>query len=177
MKQALNLTQETQKTNHQLKEIKTDYELVYKYSDEPKELKKTLQRLDITFEHQGRKFNYFGKADNVERCVLKVYVYDIESKTKISFDYGMSQIDSKNLAEKEDEIYSKFLYDILASVRAEYDIPESYSEFCAEFGYPEPDGTITPTYAKNYALYKKCKVHSEKLQRIFNEDEINNLPS
>lgn len=58
--------------------------------------------------------------------------------------------------------------DILYCIIQDYPNPESFKDFCAEFGYNTDS-------IKDFKLYKLCLKQSEKLHKIFTEEEINEL--
>ena len=61
------------------------------------------------------------------------------------------------------------LYSILSCVSLDYYIPNIFEEFCAEFGYDTDS-------RKAFDTWQACLIQSNKLRKVFSEDEISALP-
>jgi hypothetical protein len=76
----------------------------------------------------------------------------------------------KKLIQLKKEFEKNLLYSILCSCNSEFYCPDSFEEFCMEFGYDEDS-------RKAYKTFKECSIFSEKLQYIFSENIIETFPS
>lgn len=141
----------------------TDYEQLYSYSEEPEALKEILKEIKVYVISLGKQL-YFPD-DKQERRVLKIVVE--RGTRRISFKYGQSIVDTEKPLRK---LESGLLYDILTCCSAEYYFPNSFIEFCSEFGYNEDS-------IKSRELFIKCKEQQSKLECIFEDYEISCLPS
>ena len=141
----------------------TDYEHLYSYSEHPEKLKSLLGELKVSIKDMGKK-KYFPD-DKEERRVLEITLE--RAGRSISFEFGQSIVDTDKPIQK---LESGLLYDGLACCGSDYYIPTSFSEFCAEFGYNEDS-------LRDRETFINCKEQQSKLQYIFQDDEIDCLPS
>lgn len=145
-----------------------------KYSDDRENLKKLLKSLSIKIDFL--KYDKYFQDDKEKRNIYTVTMR--RNGKQISFTFGDSIRNSKN-GEMMSEDVPDSIYSILACCRSDFYVPENFKEFCNEFGYEfEFDYSGEYTEAKKtIALHKRCLKQSEKLHKIFNEDEIQYLPS
>lgn len=59
-------------------------------------------------------------------------------------------------------------YDVLPCLSGDAATPETFQDFCAEYGYDEDS-------RKAYALWRRCDAFAKRLRRFFTRDEINAL--
>lgn len=59
-------------------------------------------------------------------------------------------------------------YDVLACISSDAYCPDTFEDFCGEFGY-EPDNR------KAFALFKRCAAFAEQLRKFFTADELEQL--
>jgi hypothetical protein len=165
------------------------------YSDEPENLKKLLNELEVNIKFTGIKKHFI--EDKEERLTGTFQL--IRNNKIIEFDFGFSindtemfstdisrfNVDSKkyknkfydnstalNMAIRKDKIefFNGLLYDCLSTCRMESVCPIDFDDFCNEFGYSNDSIQATK-------IFKACLKQSAKLQKIFSETEINFLPS
>ena len=141
----------------------TDYEHLYSYSEYPEKLKSLLVELKVSIKSMGIKKHF--PEDKEERRVLEITLE--RAGRSISFEFGQSIVDTGKPLER---LESGLLYDILACCGSDYYIPTAFSEFCAEFGYNEDS-------LKDRETFINCKEQQSKLQCIFEDYEIDCLPS
>ena len=128
------------------------------YSENPEALKKLLSEISVSIRFNGVK-KHFLNDENERLCGT----FSIErGKRKIEFEFGFS-LNNKGFMEG-------MLYDCLTSVHSEYHCSKSFNDFCGEFGYDTDS-------IKAEKTWKACLEQSEKLKWIFNDDEIDCLPS
>lgn len=127
---------------------------------EDKEKFKTMSKEIKIFLSKPKLKKYFDE-DKQERNVYRVTI--TRNKDKTSFMYG----DSINNTEegKQPDIYT-----ILCCCGSDYHTEENFKDFCSEFGYNEDS-------IKALKLHKKCLKQSEKIKKIFTEEEARNLPT
>lgn len=82
--------------------------------------------------------------------------------SKISFDYYGSTADLHTGKHPD-------LYSLLTCIKSDYQIPDSFEEFCSEFGYSTDS-------IRAEKIFKASVLQSAKLKQIFTEDEIELLP-
>jgi len=142
------------------------------YSKNKIELKKLLSELKIYATFQGY-YKYF-EDDKDKR---NIYEIEITRNDKIiNFTFGISiqntKILNNNYKSGKDikNIRNDFLYSILSCISCDYFIDNDFQSFCSDFGYNEDS-------IKALETHKKCIEQSKKLKKIFNENEIECLPS
>lgn len=142
----------------ELTKIKEDVIKCLEYSEQPEVLKAVLNDIKVYIgEPVYRKYFPDDKeARNTYTVTIK------RGDLRVSFKFGDS-IDATNRGERLS------LYSILCSVGLDYYCPETFKEFCGEYGYSEDSMTAHKTF-------KRCKKQSQKLQAIFNDDEANAMP-
>lgn len=74
------------------------------------------------------------------------------------------------LRTKKEETINGILYSVLCSIRSDFYIPECFEYFCAEFGYDTNSRQAEKTF-------QGCQVQAKKLRSIFNESDIDCMPS
>jgi len=158
-----------------MKEININTEeqkkLALEYSEKPEVLNELLNDLKIEVEFLGRQKHF--ESDTEEREVIKVNIE--RNGRKIDFNFGLSLKDSFNGAftiGSQKELFSPLndlLYSILCSCRAEFYCSKDFEDWAWEFGYD-----IDSRQA--YKTWKSCLKQSAKLEKIFNESEMECLP-
>jgi hypothetical protein len=162
------------------------FELCYKYSEKPEQLKELFTKIDVQIRFTGVRKYWLDDTDYRQTVAVKI----IRNNKTIEFDYGMSlkdtwalTSDARALTLKErnqapqvfifnkliKEVKAGLLYDILASVASDYFIGTTFEDFCSEFGYDSDS-------RKDEATYHNCLVQSAKLKTIFSADDIECLP-
>lgn len=59
-------------------------------------------------------------------------------------------------------------YSVLACISSDAYCPETFEDFCSEYGYDEDS-------RKAWATFKRCDAFRQRLQRFFTEDELTAL--
>jgi hypothetical protein len=138
------------------------------YTEYQDSFKALLKELTIEIKPIGNAIDYEEYKDwsaneymNQERIV---YLVKIKRNNKqISFKFCDSYYNA--LEHKRPDLYS-----ILASIGSEYDLNDtSFEDFCNEFGY----NTDSKRAEK---IYKNWVAHNDKLNKIFNPEDIEVLP-
>jgi hypothetical protein len=168
-------------------------EAYLEYSEQPEKLQELLQDISVSYDKQGIK-KYFP-GDKEERMVLTIEIK--RGCQEISFSYAMSIRDTAILTfrppsfddgsnyrfEKQyhvkantftikrerEKIWNGLLYNILTRCAIDYYCDKDFDYWCAEFGYDTDS-------RKAYEIWHKHLAQSAKLERIFNDDEIECLP-
>lgn len=154
------------------------------YSENPEQLEKILREgsLSISAVKLGT-FEYF-ESDKEKRDVYEIIIKR-NGKT-INFRYGDS-IHNTELHEKSSlfgdtpkEIYRRkqeikemqenSLYSILACIHVDHYCPDTFEDFCSEFGYDTDS-------IKAEKTFRNCREQSKKLQSIFTSEEMECFPS
>ncbi len=120
-----------------------------------KELLKEIS-IKIRFLECGLYFNGDKEARNIYEITIK------RNNKAIKFRYGDSVFNTNEGKDPK-------IYDILACVKMDFYVADSFEEFCYEFCYDKDSRKIEK-------LFKRCLRQSQKLHLIFNDDEINWLP-
>jgi len=87
-------------------------------------------------------------------------------KTRVSFDF----FDSINNYEKG--VKELRAYDVLTCCSSEIHCPDTYEEFCSEFGYDAYNVNTGKRDKNNSKIFLECKKLSTKLQKFFDSEEI-----
>lgn len=127
-------------------------------TDKKDELKALMH--DINVSYKLIKYDYHFPDDTQKRNIVKVYIK--RNNILISFNYGMSIQDSQSNKDLS-------LYDILVSIKLDYSCPDTFKDFCNEYGYDIDS-------IKSLNTFKTCIKHSAKLRKIFGDIDINCLP-
>lgn len=135
-----------------------DIKLCCEYSEEKTKIKEIFKDLLMAIEY--KQTGVYFDDDKEQR---DIYNITLERKgEKISFTFGQSLADT--------EIHKKpRAYDILVCVSSDYFCPNSFKDFCSEYGYNEDS-------IKTQALFSRCKEQRNQLRLIFTEDEAQALP-
>lgn len=80
---------------------------------------------------------------------------------RMSFDFWGSQYDKEKGVQPS-------AYDILSCVASDSSCPDTFKDFCAEFGYDEDS-------RKAEATFKRCLAFSKKINAFFTEEELEAL--
>lgn len=175
--------------NQESKELllKKQIDLCLKYSEKPEELRELLKSIVIEYsklEIVDSKFNERMKA-------LKAEIKISRGKLNITFDYFFSHCDAEIynvIYNKRDlvgkplyridtkdkkkwyEFKQRIYYSVLCDAKSNMTIPERFKDFCNEFGYSNDS-------INNRNLFEKCIDQKDLYFQIFNQDEIECLPS
>ena len=76
---------------------------------------------------------------------------------RLSFDFWNSQHDMEAGEQPT-------AYDVLACISSDLNCPESFKEFCGEYGYEEDS-------RKAYATFKRCASFAKRLNAFFTDDK------
>jgi hypothetical protein len=153
----------------------------FRYSDNPEKLKAILEDTEILIRSVGTGPHFCEDNKNMtHRQRLQITIK--RDQKEISFFFGMS-IAATELLHKEPELISvrerqrkkqalasDLLYDLLVSINFDYYSPNSFSEFCTEYGYNEDS-------VEGRHTFFECSEQSTKLKRIFTRQEISCFPS
>ncbi len=128
---------------------------------EPKGDKLMLDKIDVKFKFQGNR-KYFEDDDQPRNC----YVVTISYKDKhCSFTYGDSIADTEaGLKPKKNDILELIIGDFFLT-KENY---PTYNDFAPEFGYNSDS-------IKGLRIYEKVIKQSDKLHKVFDEQDIINL--
>lgn len=142
------------------KELVPDWAQLEEYSEEPETLKEVMKVLKV-----GLKFLRFAPYfddDKQSRNIYSVCLFRTDKNSAVYFKFGDSIANAQE--GKEPDVYS-----ILACVGSDYWTPDTFKEFCGEYGYNEDS-------RKAEKLFKVCRQQAEKIQSIFTEEEAQSLP-
>jgi len=106
-----------------------------------------------------------GPADDVRRSLVEHDGYDAgitvraarASGGRLSFDFWNSQKDMQ-------EGKAPTAYDVLACISGDVNCPDTFEDFCGEYGYDLDS-------RKAFATFKRCATFAERLQAFFTEEE------
>ncbi len=158
-------------------------DLCYEYSEDKKHLKQLLALVGVNVQRVGYQSHF--NDENIQRTVLKVTL--MRGSTSVSFKYGMSTNDSEylelnkvgmlrepsisDMRKKGADIRKHLLYDILACCHSDSFVPDTFEDFCSEFGYNQDS-------KKDTALFLRCLTQRACIVSIFHQPgDINSLPS
>lgn len=150
---------ENEVENMEIEKTKEEIDLCLEYSEDKETLKKVLAEVKVFLSKPTLKKHF--EEDKEERNCYTVIVK--RGRDTITFSYGDSIYNTKNGKTPR-------LYDILCGCGSDYNCPDSFKEFCSEFGYDEDS-------RKAEQLHKKCLIQSTKLRDIFEKSEAQSLPS
>lgn len=136
------------------------------------EFKRMLSRFSIHATIDMAPALYFP-SDTKPRIKMIVSIKNKETGRETSFPFGLSIIDTNTLLRgadnKKQNVYNSLLYNVLTSVGLDYYCPGTFREFCADWGYDEDS-------LKALSLHKRCLAQAEKLQSVFEEEDIQKMP-
>lgn len=90
------------------------------------------------------------------------YTGNIRSGARITFDFWSS------IADMEAGIQAVTPHDVLACIYGDVNCPETFEDFCSEFGY-ESDSI------KALQMFRRCSAFSKRLLAFFTTKEIEDL--
>jgi hypothetical protein len=128
------------------------------YAEDSEKFKKLVNQLVVTTKLIG--YDKYFEEDKDARNIYRVTIK--RNNKQISFRFGDS-INNTNMG------YEPDLYSILSCVSSEFDVPESFADFCDEFGYDIDS-------IKHLRNHKAALKQSEKLHKLFDEEEIQAMP-
>jgi len=170
---------------------------VLEYSENPAALTEILKECEFTVSMNGLR-PYFPE-ETEERCIIEISIKRGPRSIRFPFGlslqdtetlkyiwspgypplhygklrgkhYDSSMLLLHAIGRYNKEIREGLLYSILASISAEYHIPETFKEFCDEFGYDTDS-------IKAKRLFEGCQDHAKRLRSIFSSKEIESFPS
>lgn len=122
-----------------------------------------LEKHGLTFRavHKGDKCPIFcdGSCNHGDRHI--VTIRRKRDGQRVSFDFWNSISDVESGSELR-------AYSVLACISGDVHCPETFEEFCREFGYSEDSRQAEKTF-------KACSKFSSKLRSFFSESEIEEL--
>lgn len=158
----------------------TSIDKCLKYSENPGGLKSLLSEIDVLIKFTGIKKHF---VDDKERLtgIFKI----VRNSRSIEFEFGFSINDTEIFLPgkfydgvggagsqkfKDKKVFmNDLLYSCLSCVSSEYYCPIDFDEFCNEFGYDNDS-------IKAKTIWEASLKQSNKLQKIFNDEEIQSLP-
>jgi len=131
--------------------------------EDSNKFRKLLSQLKISTELIS--YDKYFEDDKDDRNIYRVTIIrrppkngkDVFSK-RISFKFGDSLSNTQEGNEPD-------LYSVLTTVDLQYEVPATFEDFCDQFGY-EIDSR------KAERLFKASKKLSEKLHKIFTDDDV-----
>ena len=156
-------------------------------SENPNELGKLLESLDVQIKFTGIKKHFQDDKEERLTGIFKI----IRNKREIEFNFGFSIHDTEIFSSsnryhnknyngiggasfqksKDKKVFmNDLLYSCFACLSSEYYCPIDFDEFCADFGYDSDS-------IKAKSTWELCLKQSSKLQKVFNEEEVQFLPS
>lgn len=82
-------------------------------------------------------------------------------RKRLSFNFWNSLHDAQSHAQFKP-------YDVLACISSECTCPDTFEDFCAEYGYDADS-------LKAHEVFKRCSRFAKRLQAFFTEDELSEL--
>ena len=162
---------------------------VFKYSENPKELKNLLNKIEFKAEEIGLGSLDNPKPTNKYKLGMQYKIIINRNGKEIDFDFTESinstwggsnkifDMDRYFMIQRPVYQVRDLLYSVLACCKMDYYLEMSFPEFCDEFGYEEFTSNGMKWNQKTMALYNKCVNQSLLLKEIFSEDEIKYLPN
>jgi hypothetical protein len=144
-------------------------DICFQYSENKDLLLEVLKDTTISCTLIG--FQKYFDDDKDPRYVLSINI--LRNNKTLNFTFGMSYFDTQILmkkTEKTSKVKDDLLYNILCSCKADYYCPDTFEDFCNEYGYDTDSRKAEQIY---HALSKQSK----ELQKIFTETEIESFPS
>lgn len=149
------------------------------YSEQPEVLEKLLR--SMPFSIRAVKLGTFEnfesdkeKRDTYEIIVArngKTITFRYVDSLKNTMLYRIANCEVSYQAAKElKAARESALYSILTWIRSDFYCPDTFEDFCSEFGY----GTDS---IKAEKLFRNCREQSKKLQSIFTSEEMECFPS
>jgi len=145
-------------------------DIVLEYSDNPEVLNEILNDIKVKISYY--KCDRYFDVDDEYRDILNVKID--RNKQSIRFKFGCSINDTIKNKLHEIEYYNNgdTLYTILCSMKYDYYCDDDIKTFADNYGF---DFDIQG-YSYINKIFQKCLKHSEKLQSIFDETEIECFP-
>lgn len=149
------------------------------YSEQPEVLEKLLRSTPFSIKAvKLGTFEYF-EGDKEKRDVYKIIIK--RNGKAITFRYGDSLKNtmlyrnanrevSYQASKELKEASESSLYSILTCIRSDFYCPDTFENFCFEFGYDTDS-------IKAEKLFRNCSDQSKKLQLIFTSEEMECFPS
>lgn len=109
-------------------------------------------------------------AADGEKHGVKYWVVLTRHGKQVAFPFWGSIADRKEIELAREQRRNDFkwrptAYDVLACISSDQHCPETFGEFCAEFGYNSDS-------RKALAQFKRCRKFAKQLQAFFDTDEM-----
>lgn len=167
----------------------TSIDKCLKYSENPEGLKSLLSEIDVLIKFTGIKKHFVDDKKERLTGIFKI----VRNSRSIEFEFGFSINDTEIFLPlpqnakyrgkfydgvggagsqkfKDKKVFmNDLLYSCLSCVSSEYYCPIDFDEFCNEFGYDNDS-------IKAKTIWEASLKQSNKLQKIFNDEEIQSLP-
>ena len=148
-----------------------NFDLALEYSEDKEKLQELINDIEIYYQIKG--YDYYFADDENKRYILNIKVK--RNQREINFTFGLSIQDSEYILNrdylKKKKVFNDLSYSVLCSVKNDFDINQyDFNEFCDMFGYDNDS-------IKAKKSYDLCVEQAIKLNRIFNENELDCLPS
>jgi hypothetical protein len=91
------------------------------------------------------------------------FTYYEKTEFPHSITWRVKMLKAKN------QVKADLLYSILACISSDYYIPDTFEDFCHEFGYDTDS-------MKAESIYHDCLFQSKQLKKVFTDAEIQCLP-
>jgi len=141
-------------------------DLVMEYAQDVEKMREVLKTMTVKIRYLGIK-KYFPD-DKEYRQVIGVSMK--RDGQKIAFPFGLSVNDTEKIMAGTFEEWET-LYNVLSCCGSDFFIPETFKDFCYEFGYDED------SRREAQRTFRACRIQSAKLHKIFTDEEIQAFPS
>lgn len=139
--------------------------LVMEYAQDAEKMREILKTLTVKIRYIGIKKYFSDDKDN--RQVISVSM--ARGGQKIAFPFGLSVKDTEQIRAGTFEEWET-LYAVLTCCGSDFFIPDTFGEFCDDFGYDEDSRKALKTF-------EACRIQSKKLHKIFTDEEVQAFPS
>ena len=150
------------------------------YSEEPTQLKDWLESESTVIQAEIHGVEHVKKDwTGMLKAVVNIngYFFDFWLSQNDAADsegkprYGERiELDAVTKIQRRQKVLDGFLYSVLSCVAMDYHCPDTFREFCSEYGYDEDS-------RKAFKLFNKCLEHSERLKEVIPEEVLECLPS
>lgn len=133
-------------------------------SVEPNELwqdKKPRARYSVAFSN-GLKFDFWQSLNFWEIMAVDISGYEVQ--------IGKNWIRSVEVGKLKTKEANSFLYSVLCCIKSDALCPETFEDFCCEYGYDTDS-------IKAESTFRECREQARKIRRAFTMDQLGNFPS
>lgn len=123
--------------------------------------KKPRARYSVAFSN-GLKFSFWQSLNFWEIMAVDVSGYEVR--------IGKNWIRSAEVGTLKTKEAEAFLHSVLCCVKSDSYCPETFEEFCCEYGY-DTDSIKAET------TFRECREQAHKIRRAFTMDQLENFPS